>query len=568
MNIKKSGLLALIIFAFSFMGLANPVPSSDEIDVKTEVHKAIVFLNGAQVHRKIKMNLKAGQNRLVFRELSPYINAGSIQVKMGGKIQLLDASHRLFYPQPEEKKLPAGINLQIEGLIEKLDILGFDMQLNRAELEGLKKEKKILWDNKLMNGSTGSDSLPILQQSLLFFKEYIGQLDVRVNENRKKDYVFQKKKVALTTELSELKTYKAQFERAATTKTENQVLVDCQAEIGGYATVEISYFVNNAGWRPTYDLRVNGIDQPMEFTYKAEVFQNTGINWGNVDLTVSTTDPFSGKLLPIFNPVYVRLGNPYQIQGAYGHNAKNARAKDNNAMQFRSTNEVRMENDEVTSMSDMGVRPAAIADVAIKPIHVEFNSRYKHDVPSDGRHHTVLLKDYEVDALYEHKTLPRNVSKAYLIAKVVDWENLNLLPGKANLFLEDTYVGQTTINPNIGIDTLQIDMGTDESVFVSRKKLACETSKNLLGTRKTKIYTYEIKVRNNKNALVNISVVDQIPLSSNEEIEIELSEAKKAKFDTKTGRLEWNVDLEPKEEVTLVFKYEVEFPDDKVLAGL
>ena len=539
-----------------------------EQKVQSKIERVTVFLNGAQVFRTAKVNLKAGNNTLVIEDISPYIQKESIQVKTGGDYQLLDAKYNLFYPKPEpSKKVPDDIEMQILRLEETLVEISFDLNHNKETYSALQKEKKMLWDNKLMNAQGKSDSLPILISSLGFFKDYMADLEKRVYDNRREEYVLLQRRKTTQEKVNELRNYKQQFERPAQQKTVHQIMIDVSAERATTGFIEVSYLVTNAGWRPSYDLRVISNDKPMEFTYKAEVFQSTGNEWHNIELAVSTSDPFKRNQMPLFNPFYVNLMYPHQVgRSSYGIPMTESVAADGVSDMKKPS--MREQNEAMLDMSAKAVRPAAVARVAVKPVHVEFTSRHRHDIASDGKVNNVLLKDYEVDGKIDHMTIPRLEQKAYLIASMVDWEVLNLLPGKANLFLEDTYVGKTYLNPQFSEDTMRITMGQDEAIFIDRKKLGCVTSSSLLGGKKTKEYTYEISLRNNKTRSVMVKVLDQIPLSNNEEVEVELVDAEGATYTKSLGKMEWDLELDPKEEYKIIFKYKVTYPSEKVLSGV
>jgi len=175
------------------------------------------------------------------------------------------------------------------------------------------------------------------------------------------------------------------------------------------------------------------------------------------------------------------------------------------------------------------------------------------------------IDGYEVKAQYEYYAAPKIEADAFLTAKVVDWQELNLLPGEANLFFEGTFLGKSLLDVSNAGDTLNLSLGKDKGVTVKRTLLKDYSSKRFIGSNKTDTRQYEIVVRNNKQQPVTIIIEDQFPISTQKEIEVQDRKYEGAKLDDDTQRLTWQLSVEPKKENKLNFKYEVKYPKDKVL---
>ena len=143
---------------------------------------------------------------------------------------------------------------------------------------------------------------------------------------------------------------------------------------------------------------------------------------------------------------------------------------------------------------------------------------------------------------------------------------MNLLPGKATIFNEGSYVGETMLNPASLNDTLELALGRDHGITVTRTKLPVKQKNKLLGTEIVKTITYELKMKNNKNKTVNLVIEDQIPVSQNKDIKVELTEDGKSVFNKDTGLLKWNISLATKENKTLTFSYRVTSDKDMPLS--
>jgi uncharacterized protein (TIGR02231 family) len=176
----------------------------------------------------------------------------------------------------------------------------------------------------------------------------------------------------------------------------------------------------------------------------------------------------------------------------------------------------------------------------------------------------VVLKPLEIPALYEYYVAPKYDKDAFLTAKVVDWEQYDLLQGTMKLYFEDTYLGDSFLNLS-NKDTLSISLGRDKSVVVSRTKMNDFRKKQTLGSNKTDSRGYEITVRNTKRQAINLTVEDQFPISTNKEIEVENQEAEDAEINKETGKLTWRLNLEPNKEKKLKHKFTVKSPKNMVL---
>jgi uncharacterized protein (TIGR02231 family) len=198
--------------------------------------------------------------------------------------------------------------------------------------------------------------------------------------------------------------------------------------------------------------------------------------------------------------------------------------------------------------------------------NVEFDIKLDYDVPSDGISHMVAIKTESLPAKYIHYLVPKVESEAFLLARVTGWENLNLLPGSANLFYDGTYVGQTVINPNVINDTLDLAMGRDNAITVTRTRLKDKEGNKLLGPEITRTISYELRVKSNKSKPINLVMEDQIPVSNNKDIKVEIKDEGKADYNLATGGLRWDMKLDGLTTKSVKFVYEVTHNKDMPLS--
>ena len=313
--------------------------------------------------------------------------------------------------------------------------------------------------------------------------------------------------------------------------------------------VRLSYLASGAWWSPSYELRFQDPSSPLNLVYHAGVFQNTGEDWKQVRLVLSTGDPSRDYTMPQYSTLYVRKPAPFVAAGLRVTNAK---------MAVRSGYaDVAMaeETDEAASAPvPVSVQSGSMAD--------EFVIAMPYTIPSDGKKYEVEIQDLHVNADYQYVVMPRQSKEVWLEARVSDYADYALLDGPAALFIDNVYQGEVTLNASSMTDTLQLSVGRDKEVLVDRKEVKNYTVRKTVGSTVKVQKAYDITLRNNKKSAVKLNVVDQYPVSTDSEIKVELTESSGALVHAATGKLTWNVTLQPGESRTLRIAYEVKYPKD------
>jgi uncharacterized protein (TIGR02231 family) len=147
----------------------------------------------------------------------------------------------------------------------------------------------------------------------------------------------------------------------------------------------------------------------------------------------------------------------------------------------------------------------------------------------------------------------------------MDWEKYNLLDGEANIFFENTYVGKTLMDLRNVSDTLEISLGRDKRVSVNREIIKDYTTKKTLTSKKEETRAWKITVRNNKNEAINMIILDQVPVSTLEEIEVSVQNLSGAIRNADTGEIKWDFKLEPNERKEFELRYLVKYPKYRTL---
>ena len=552
-----------IFFVATFLFAGGAYASNEKI-TKSTVKKVTVFTQGAQVFRSSSINLTPGVTDLVFSGISPTINPASVQAGGKGNFIILDVKHSIKYPEPkkpEEGVLPKEILREITLLEDSIVEIGFIKEEINEKKKALQFEKDMVLKSKLSQGEGKSDSLPVLKEAMELFRQKLNDINAQLGQLKRKEWSNQNNLNRLTARLNDLKTYKSSEDPQKKYEPVHQIIVTVSAEEISTGTVDVSYMVSNAGWVPSYDLRSTTAAAPIQLTYKANVFQNTGEDWNDVFLKLSTGNPNRSNVKPVLPPWYLNYFTAAReakvsTMGARSQSAENTLATDHELKEQQSS------LDKMTPQESA----ANYSQVIQTMTNVEFDIRLKYNIPADGINHMVSIRTTDLPAEYYHYLVPKIESEAFLVARITGWDDLNLLPGRANVFYEGTYVAETVLNPSIINDTLELALGRDHGITVTRTKLPEKKSNKLLGNDITKTITYQLKMKNNKQRPVNLVVEDQVPVTLNKEIKIEMKDEGKAEYNEKTGLLKWTTVLDSKAYQTFTFSYAVTYNKDKSLS--
>jgi len=310
--------------------------------------------------------------------------------------------------------------------------------------------------------------------------------------------------------------------------------------------------VTNAGWAPFYDIKSESLTEPITILSKANVFQNTGEDWKNVKLSLSTGNPTNNNTKPVLIPYTLLLSNTDQIYRK-GYNKSMTLSSSNSGvvMDAPSMQDVIISasrNQSKLIESNGGLTSSQVSSYTSNTENQTnniFEISIPYNIPSDGKEYVVAIQEYKAPAVYSYTAIPKLDKDAFLLANLINWDQTGLLPGEANLFNEGTFVGKSYFETRVTNDTIPVSLGREKNIILDRKKVKSFTEKNFTGGTKKTTLEFEIMVRNKKKAEVEITIEDQIPLSNTEEVTIELINGSNATYVKETGKLKWIIKLKP-----------------------
>lgn len=233
-------------------------------------------------------------------------------------------------------------------------------------------------------------------------------------------------------------------------------------------------------------------------------------------------------------------------------------------------NNVRGARNDETLMYVDGMRVIGSNEyVPQQQIETPTNIRYEIEVPytilSDGEKYVVRIVDHSIPTEYEYFCAPKITEDVFLVAKLTNWSDLNLLSGGSSIYFEGTYMGKSFVDAKSTKDTLSISVGRDNNVLVVREQIKDFKSLQVIGSNTKETRGYKISIRNNRTIPVTLTLEDQLPISTLKEITVEPIDISTANYNEETGVLQWKLNLENRESKKVSFKYSVKYPKTKVL---
>lgn len=511
---------------------------------------ATVYYNSAELIQTTFVNLPKGTSEIVVKNVADYLNENTVRIGAPANITVLSVQFSNNYISEFEidEKNPA-----IKKVRDSITTVSKLIQKNNVLITSINSSIGILQKNENIGGTSGLNVLELIKLVDLNIAKRT-DLTNQIDNIREINDKLQSKLSILNQKL-EINTQKDE-------KSSNgKLIIQVMNEIAGNIDFEISYLTNNASWKPFYDLRATNVTDPINMLYKANVLQSTGIDWKKVKLTLSSGNPNQNNQQPELNAWFLSYNMPYK--------------DDVNLKEYAKPAARELSDVVVTSMGlskqkkSLGYATSTVqAQDVENQLNVSFDIDVPYDILSNGKPHSVALKEIKLPASYKYYAAPRIEKEAFLIAEINDYSKYNLLQGEANIIFEGMYVGKTNINPNQVSDTLSLSMGRDKKISIKREKVVDKSGTKFLSAKKEQTFTFDITIRNNKKETVEMLLKDQYPLSTDKEIEIELLQNDNAKINTETGILTWTLSLKSQETKKIRISYKVKYPKDKIIDNL
>ena len=546
--------------ALTFSSLGNQ--TTVEQIRKAKLKEAIVYTSGVQLRSSLSYNAVKGINEIIIEGISPSIDPQTIQVSATGNVVILDSKYSLFYPKAIVKDVSSEssrIKRSIRLLNDSIESMGFDIRDLKEETSVYQQAQNMLRNNGVMkNQGKVSDSLELLQEAIELYTSKMSSLNKRLIRLSKATKFSEKKLAKMNKRLNHLSNRLSNLGQTKSNTTPiPRVTVSLISEGNVSGKINFSYLSANAGWTPLYDIRSESAEGKIFMNYKAQVYQSTELEWKNIKLRISTNNPYANKTKPELNPLYINYVN-YRSQLSVSRNDNyKMKSSPQEAITNRGYALESIQEDEIALDADQFTK------VVQQLIAAEFKINLPYSIASNGQKHMVLVQKSELETNFKYYAVPKMDQSVYLVAEMLKVDELQLIPSKANIFFDGSYIGETYIDPTKMNDTLYLSLGKDPNISITRKLLSSRCKEKTIGDKIEKLQAYSIEIKNMKSSQIEVVIQDQIPITTNSDIVIDKINVGKGKLKERTGLIEWKVKLNPKDKKTFDFDYRIKFDKSK-----
>lgn len=524
--------------------------------ISAKLDSVTVFLRGATLYHSASATLKSGTQEIIIDGVSPDIALNSLKVHADGVlISAMEFEKDYITPKEETAKL--------KKLSDSLDYYQKQLLEARDELTVHQHLLKMLTDGTLnnMEKKDGTVTVVEINANMELYTSKAKTLQSSINQDNKK---IEK----LVETVNRLKMQINQDKQDSNVET-GVVYLSISVPNNVTTVFNISYFTEDAGWQPHYDINIPGLDKPITMQAKAEVQQVTGLDWNNVQLTLSNAQPNRTRSVPLFRVWFLHFARNQSADLSYY-------SRSNVASNYAPSSNINaaLSNLEGVSATDgankkvVSTRMEDYINIDEQDIHVNYKIAVPYNIPGNGNEQLIDLMNYNLEAEFNYYCAPKLSTETYLIATLGGLEKYSLLSGPATVTFNNTFVGETYLNPNSTQDKVTLTLATDPRVTVKRELQRDYSSTKHVGTTTTETRSYLITVRNNQNRTAKLTLKEQYPISNDKDIEVKLVEVKPAATYNKEeiGVLTWDLELNAGETRTFVVTYSVKYPKDRTIA--
>lgn len=521
--VKISAFIAFVFYTFP----------TQATEVSSQVSNVTIYPSKAREIRAGKLTIQElGEQEIIFKDISRYMDPQSIQIAIPG-VSIMSVSSRVNYlgKKSEQNQIKSWRD-SLQKVQDQRTWLQEKIAVSQGELNLYDKNSVIGGEQTALYPKAIEDLANQYKIKTLKIRETLFQLR---QEDKSLDETIKK----LQEQINSI---------APTNQPVQEVVVKAIVSKIGQFDYQLNYMVSNVSWNPIYDIHSKSLSQALSLKMKAQVIQQTGYDWKNVQVFLSTAQPQTNQKMPAWRTDFIDYKTDYEV-----------------AVRYSGANMIQAKAMSAPMISAESQDDAYRVDIIESATAQLYQISRPQNLPSTKDAQFIEIQSIEVPAIYQYETMPKRDLGVYLVAKVPQWETYNLLNGNANLFFEDTYVGQIQLNAKVAKDTLDISLGKDELVFIDRKEIKNVSSKKIIGSSKREDKIFEITIKNNKKSNLDIVVYDQIPVSRQKDIEVILNDNDKAVYNAENGKLEWNISLKAGESKKIRFSYSVKYPADKTV---
>ncbi len=553
---KKTIFLSVVCF----LVLPLAVIFAAEISADSRIASVMIYPDSVLVTRQAQVKLSPGSNKVIFADIIPEVDENSLKVSLSE-----NSGAKLLGAQLKQEYLEQVPSEQIQKLKDQIEAIEDDLKREQSLKSLLGEEKNYLDSIRFFSQGQLPKDLVTKTPSPAELEGTLKFLDAKLKENYATVMEVDLKARELSNKLQALR---MEFSKISggVQKLKRSILVELEAAKAQSAMVSISFLVRGASWQPLYDARANFEKSEVELISYANVKQNTGDDWQNVDLSLSTARPSVGGNMPYVEPWFLR---PFQPQ-VYRENKVMALG----GMRMKSA---QYEAYDAAEMAMPAAAPQVVyATSQEKGIAVVYTIPHKVSIKPDGTDNKLPVSTQMLKANFEYSAYPRAAASAFLGSRVVNAKDLQLLGARVNVFLEGDFVGSSSIPDIAPGEEFDLYLGADENVKVKRELLEKKVDETIIAnipssTRKTN-FKYKLTVENYKSRRIKVKLFEAMPIPQDDRIKAKIDkvslEPKVKDWKDRKGVWLWELELDPRQKQEIAYSFTVEHPRDMQIEGL
>jgi uncharacterized protein (TIGR02231 family) len=553
-----------LLIALCLMSAIAAGAHAAEVKGTSRIDAVTVYPSGAEVTRVGKVKVDSGEHTLLFADLPANAVSSSIRVegKATGKLEIGSVDTRSVSVPRADDAVAATERRRVEDAIEKLKDEKAALQ---ASIVAAETQKRLV-DNlaQLPTRPAPANGATAQQPD---WGQLFGLIGERAAEAQKTILDTNVKMREVDRQVRDLEGKLASLAPTRQARTEVKVSVNAGGPLE--ADIVIRYQVRNASWTPSYDARLTTGTKTqapkLQLVRRASINQRSGEVWDNVALALSTARPAAGTSAPLLTAMVV----DYESDAPPPPPAPRAAAPQSGGLRNAPSQTTRGLRDEQVDRAAAEVVAAeeSRARVEVQAFQAIYAIAGRVTVPDTGETKRVQIDEMVLDPALAVRAVPKREQKAYLYAKITVARGTPLLPGQVSLFRDTTFVGNGHLPLLAPGEEHELGFGIDDAIRV-RYAIAEEKrgETGIISSSKTDSRSYRITVKNLHERAIPLTVLDQIPVSQNADIKVELTgktAPARRDVDDKRGVLAWDMTIGPDEERVIEFGYRTTWPAAK-----
>lgn len=548
--------LALLLAALS-PGRAN---AAADLTAPSKIDAVTVYRGWARVTRLVRVEVGPGDSRLLLQGLPAGLDDDSVRVEGKGTARARVGGVSVDRITQAELSLPEvrAAEVRVEALQGEDRALEDRVSQARARSKFAESLRSSYSEERSKNLAVRGVSAREWADLMSFVE---GQLEAAAADGRRAEAgrrELARKLAAARDELAKL--------QAKRSGTSAQVAVELHAERGGSLELAVSYLVQNAGWRPIWDARLDPESGAVELALLGEVTQRTGEDWTEARLAVSTAEPGRGLSVPVLESRWLERARPVPVARGAMRDSSPAAAAPSMARSRAEAEPSKMMSEEV-----MDLEPEQ-AEATMGLLAATWTTPRRETIDGAGRSRTVPLARHALKGSVTRIASPRGDATAYLTATVSNETGAPFLSGQARISLGDEFVGRAPLAATPPGGELKLAFGADPRLELDRRVIERrhETA-GLLGGDHVWRYQVRTTVKNRYAVATTLTLLDLVPVSRDEAVKVKLLEGSTpatSEDPDRPGVKRWELKLGPKETRVVELRYEVRYPKDFPIQGL